>query len=383
MSLTANWDDLKQIEATFIVPYQRNPFFMGRDKFLEIIKERLSVEAPKKYNHRIALHGMGGVGKTQCALEYVYANRTTYERIYWISAVNQSSLISDYQKIAKMSDVSVPRNASPLEIAQVALIWLHTKRSWLIVIDNLDDVSVAKGFLPENGLEKHTLITTRNPFTTDIPAEPLEVTILEEGDSIDLFLSLAKVDTSSESSQQAAEIVKELGYLPLAINQAAAYVRQVTGDLVTYFQEYCQNRRDIYKWPFNSRDYPHSVSTTWSMSFKVLRDGHQQAIWLLQLFAFLNPDGILIPFLQKGASVFSKLQPALQNLSELAKALIELEKFSLIKWDRSHKSVSIHRLMQRVVKDDMWNWSWRQLKQRSFSWLIMHFRRNGTTTSSV
>src|SRR5215472_16920143 len=131
---------------------------MGRTKFLETIKERLSIEVPQNYNHRVALHGMGGVGKTQCALEYVYANRTTYERIYWISAVNQSSLISDYQKIANMSDITVSQNANPLEIAQAVLVWLRTKQNWLIVIDNLDEISVIDGLLPENGLGKHTLI---------------------------------------------------------------------------------------------------------------------------------------------------------------------------------------------------------------------------------
>jgi DNA transposition AAA+ family ATPase len=56
-------------------------------------------QSPQKYNHRIALYGMGGIGKTQTALEYVYSNRDSYERIYWITAVNQAYLLSGYQKI--------------------------------------------------------------------------------------------------------------------------------------------------------------------------------------------------------------------------------------------------------------------------------------------
>ena len=74
--------------------------FTGRKKFLEILKQTLFDQAPKKYNHRIALYGMGGIGKTQTALEYVYTNRDSYERIYWITAVDQASLLSGYQKIA-------------------------------------------------------------------------------------------------------------------------------------------------------------------------------------------------------------------------------------------------------------------------------------------
>ena len=57
-------------------------------------------QAPKKHNHRVALYGMGGIGKTQTALEYVYTNRDSYERIYWITAVDQASLLSGYLKIA-------------------------------------------------------------------------------------------------------------------------------------------------------------------------------------------------------------------------------------------------------------------------------------------
>src|SRR5437762_6373723 len=87
----------------FIVPFEQNPWFTGRRKFLVMLKEKLFDEAPKRYNHRIALYGMGGIGKTQSALEYAYTNRDSYERIYWISAVDQASLLAGYHKIAKIA----------------------------------------------------------------------------------------------------------------------------------------------------------------------------------------------------------------------------------------------------------------------------------------
>ena len=128
----------------------------------------------KKFNHRVALYGMGGVGKTQCAIEYVYASVSDYERIYWITAVDQTSLLSGYQEIAKAAALPNFQQATPSEIAEIVISWLKREQSWLLVFDNLDDIEVINGLLPDNAPKKHTLITTRNPHTMGIPAEPLQ-----------------------------------------------------------------------------------------------------------------------------------------------------------------------------------------------------------------
>ena len=77
-------------------------------------------------NHRIALHGMGGVGKTQCALAYIYANQNDYERIYWISGVNLASLLSGYQNIARKEGLQLMDAGAenPVEAARMTLSWL-------------------------------------------------------------------------------------------------------------------------------------------------------------------------------------------------------------------------------------------------------------------
>jgi hypothetical protein len=118
-----------QIENKFLVPYQSNPRSIGRAKFLQTLKEKLFDTAPKHYNHRIALYGMGGIGKTQCALGYVYANRDVYDRIYWITAIDQTSLLSGYQSIAKEARLHYLQNTSPIEIANKVLSWLRPEQS--------------------------------------------------------------------------------------------------------------------------------------------------------------------------------------------------------------------------------------------------------------
>ena len=77
----------------------------------------------KKWNHRIALYGLGGVGKTQLALEYVYLNRTKYERIYWISGATEATLFSGCQEIA-MRTQCIPENSNlkPSEMVTIDVV---------------------------------------------------------------------------------------------------------------------------------------------------------------------------------------------------------------------------------------------------------------------
>ena len=160
LNLPNSNNELSQIENKFLVPLQANPRFVGRIQFLQTINETLSDVVPNHYNNRIALYGMGGIGKTQCALGYVYANRDIYDRIYWIPAVDRTSLLSGYQSIAKAARLNSLQNSSTVEIANGVLSWLSQQSNWLLVIDNLDDIKVADGLLPENGSQKHAIITT-------------------------------------------------------------------------------------------------------------------------------------------------------------------------------------------------------------------------------
>jgi tetratricopeptide (TPR) repeat protein len=344
----------KKLEERFLVPYQRNPHFTGRQKFLQTLRERLLAQVDKQYNHRIALYGMGGVGKTQCTLEYVYANEPEYERIYWLSGVDQAALLSGYQKIAKR--VGLPKLQSPKETAEAVLSWLRREKKWLVVIDNLDDIKVADGLLPENAPENHTIITTRNPNTIGIPAEPLEVPVFGVDDAVELLLTLSRITVQPKSVEEteASNIVKTLGYLPLAIEQAASYIREVTGNLLTFSEEYSKNHRDILRRkPEDNRPYPFSIATTWAMALKVVQQDKTTTNFL-RLLAYLNPDGILIDFLITGKDgLGKKLRQTISDRGKMATAIADLEKFSLVEWDRPNRLISIHRLVQRVIRDSM------------------------------
>ena len=343
------------------MPYEENPHFVGRKELLKTLRMRLSDVGSKQYNHRIALHGLGGVGKTQTALAYVYAHKSDYESIYWITGVNQASLFSGFQTIAKSAYLLKGTiDIQPMEVAKTVLSWLSRQDSWLLVIDNLDDFSIVKGFLPPRDSGKHTIITTRNPNFYEIPAEGMEIDVLDPQDATELLIIRSTLPPKVDSEQVQSEanlIVKELGYLALAIEQAAAFIRETSKNIFKFLPSYRADRKKHHiRIPRGNWEYSKAVGTTWHLSFQQIEQNNVGASELLKLFAFLNPDGILLKFLERGKDGLPDLlRDLIANADDFYQALGELERFSFIRREDSgvEDSITIHRLVQYVIKDDM------------------------------
>jgi hypothetical protein len=126
----------------------------------------------------------------------------------------------------------------------------------------------------------------------------------------------------------------------------------MTGDFSDYLAQYYENGKALRQRisAVNRHYYSNSVTTALSQSFDIVQSTDPQAMNLLRLFAFLNPDGISIPFLSVLGSG-GGLNQILSKQMDLGEALLKLERFSLIKWCRSEKSISIHRLVQSVIYD--------------------------------
>ena len=342
---------------TFIVPFDKNERFIGRKKLLQTLHQMLCEEVESAWNHRVALHGMGGVGKTQVAIEYVYTNRKNYDRIYWIRADNEASILSGFQDIAVrtqcLSSLSI-QNPDQKLVASLVLGWLRRQKNWLIVLDNLDDITIVQDYLPERGRDKHTLISTRNPDAQGIPARGLEIPTLELNESIEMLCNLAEMDQETHQLS-AKEVVEELQYLPLAIDQAASYVRSVTNDFTAFLIDYRLRRPELHKWvPQGNRQYSHSLATVWVVSLEFVERDMQIALKFLELFSFLNPDNISLDFLKEGQGAFEpEMEEMLADNLKFAEVLIGLERFSLAKWSKKQRTLSMHRLIQAVVKDKM------------------------------
>ena len=145
-----------------MVRYSKNEWFYGRDELLSQLSLKLQ---ENKAHHRVAIYGLGGFRRTQTALAYVYMKCEFYRSIFRVSGINE---MSDFQRIAKCVGIVI---SDAEECAVPVLAWLNLQASWLLVIDNLDKIEIINGFLPNNDVKKHTLITTRKPNADGILAE--------------------------------------------------------------------------------------------------------------------------------------------------------------------------------------------------------------------
>src|SRR6202035_5014921 len=196
-------------------------------------------------------------------------------------------------------------------MAMQVLKWLKNQPNWLVVLDNLDDVTVVRGLLPETACNGHTLITTRCRDIKQIPAEGLEIIEMEEGEAVQLLLDLSEhLEQRDEAVNEAREIVRELGWLPLAISQAAAFIR--SSDLYTFLSVFRSNQREfLADSPEGNHPYPRSISMTWLLCLQRLSSDSNE---LVELLSFLNPDEILVEFIEAGSSALDEnLRRIVQN----------------------------------------------------------------------
>ena len=331
--------------------------FTGRQNLLKTLRQMLFSENPRRQNHRVALYGLGGVGKTQIALEYVYSQRDYYHHIYWISAANEGAIFSGFQEIAiRMRWIHPNASLPPKAFVSVVLKNLNKQKNWLLVFDNLEDFETIDSYLPDVAPDKHTLVTTRNPNYHQIPAEGLEVTVLDVDEAKELLLTRSNVSPKPRAQAEAVVIVRELGCLPLAIEQAAAYIRETLKDIFKYLTSYRKSRKSHHerRSKANRNYYGDSIATTWNLSFRQLNDDAAQ---LLRLMAFLNPDGILTEFLEAGKEGLSaRFKEVISDCDRVSEALSELERFSLIRRQDDPSGgqlITVHRLVQLVIKDSM------------------------------
>jgi len=353
--------------ALWTVPYVRNPHFTGRDELLEQLMQLFSPlpSEPATSIHQAALtqahaiKGLGGVGKTQIAVEYAYHahERRRYTHTIWVNAASEEALLSSFFTLADY----LPTIASSGEVDQRQIVteiirWLETCADpWLLIFDNADDLSYLPSYLPSRG-NGNILFTTR-AGAVGMLASSIEVDCLSVKEAILLLLRRSQRETCASEAEieEATHIAMALAQFPLALDQAGAYVEETGCSLHDYFQLYQKHRYALLaRRGKQATNYPESVATTWSLSFERLEQTNPAAAELLRLCAFLAPDHIPEELLIEGAPHWSPLlQQALSDRFAFNEMLEALLAFSLIKRLAENHLLSLHRLVQVVQRERM------------------------------
>jgi len=360
--LPADFPPLETLDMpSWNVPFRRNPFFTGRTVLLEHLHKQLHESRNAALAQSQALSGLGGIGKTQTAVEYAYRYRDEYRAVLWVGAASRDTLVTDFVALARLLNLPGQDAQDQLLIVAGVKRWLEQNEGWLLILDNADDVTLLSDFLPGE-YKGHLLLTTRSQATgriaTSIPVEKLEIS-----EGIEFLLRRAKLLSPEESLETASQairtsaqaLIEELDGLPLALEQAAAYIEEIECTMAEYLSLFQRHRLALLKRQSKlSTDYPLTVANTWALSFEQVEQANLAAAELLRVCAFLHPDAISEAMLTEGASELGPtLEPVAADTFLLNEAIQVLRRYSLIKRDPETKVLNLHRLVQVVLKENL------------------------------
>nr|WP_083597543.1 FxSxx-COOH system tetratricopeptide repeat protein [Actinomadura madurae] len=329
------------------VPPQ-NKNFTGRTDLLARLRNGLANQVTAVVPH--ALHGLGGVGKTQMAVEYAYRYRSDYDLVWWIPAdqpvLVRSSLASLAQHLG-LPSASVSGVEDAANAVLDALRRGEPYTDWLLIFDNADEPEELTDVLPQG--PGHVLITSRNHrWAGIVDAVPIDVFTREE--SVEFLTRRIPRGITPEDADRLAE---ELGDLPLALEQAGA-LHVETGIAVSEYLRLLTQRTSQLLSQGKPTEYPVSMTAAWALSVASLEEKLPEALDLLRYCAFFGPEPIPRDAFSK---VVRGLSPQLSNLIEdpirLGRAIGELGRFALARLDIPARTIQVHRLIQALVRDEL------------------------------
>lgn len=323
-------------QAIWQVPLHRNVSFAGREDVLDGISTAYrNAQQPVV----LALSGLGGVGKSQIALEFTYRNMKDTGLVAWIRAESAASIETDFVALATALGLPQAGDADIRLVIAAVHGWLEGNDDWFLVLDNVEGPQTVQQYLPRE-LRGHVLLTTRHQGW-GARARAIPVTPFGDAEARDFVMNR----TGDSDAESATSLVALLGGLPLALEEATAYMETTGRSIAKYLDLFTSHHDTLLARSRPQGDYPATLQTTWEVSFLELEKAEPNATRLLNVLAFLGPDDVPESLLLKidfdGDDVPDEIL--------VDDCLAALRRYSFIKVDDD--AVSVHRLVQMVTRD--------------------------------
>lgn len=355
-------------------PFGHEDEFVGREDVMDAIDACFFPYALSGGNYTRTLtcctiSGLGGIGKTQTAIEYAWSRRKLFDAIFVVQADGAANLSDSFADIAsklglldptekgagstKETDMIVSRSKAMKWLSAPEFTNSTSEKSsvrmgkevpWLLIFDNVADESLLRDYWPE-GSEGCILVTTRDEKFGRFFRSQAEIALdrLDIVCGAKLLLRLSYLPGSKINTQDASAIIERLDGLPLAIQQVAPYIYHKTMSLKEFLKLFDESLRNRNPSEAADKSWSHTLATSWALD-----DLSPTATALIRTFACMYPDSI-----QGSAKEPPKVQPFLQSFPEdglqYVNARNELSKGSLIRFNSETEMIRVHRLVQDIV----------------------------------
>ncbi|MFE1840298.1 FxSxx-COOH system tetratricopeptide repeat protein [Streptomyces sviceus] len=338
----------------------RNLSFTGRGPLLERLRDHFTAGPTASVPSQV-LYGLGGMGKTQTALEYAHRYKSAYDVVWWMNAAQPGLIRSALADLAPYLELEEGEDVgSTAEAVLRALGQGRPFDRWLLVYDNAGSPTELAGLLPEGPPGGHVLITSRDRAWVN-SAGRAEVEVFTRAESVELLHRFSP----SLSAEDAEQIAHELGDLPLAVGQTATWLSESNMPVDRYLAQLRDRPADtLDHTQLPPREYPNSAARTWQISVDDLRRRDRAAAEMLEICSFFGPDPIPMRLLYGRAVTRALTMDADEPRDEMAIAqlLRLLNRYGLARSDQGSETLTVHRLVQAVIRDGVGGARWTELR---------------------
>lgn len=320
----------------------RNPNFTGRADGLQALQAALAAGTTVTVQ---AVQGMGGVGKTQLATQFAHDHAADYDLVYWLAAEEPAALPDQFTALA--ADLGLEPVADPDGLQAQVHRHLREVPSWLLIFDNADDREGIAPWIPAvpmlAGTRGHVIVTTRRGGFDELGAVlDLDVVSPEEA------LALLRTRVPGLPDDVGTDLAEELGFLPLALDQAAAYMRRAKKPAWDYLRLLRSRAADLFR-QGRAAGRHDTMATLWDISLEHVTGENQPAARLLDLCAYLAPEQIPLDLFTGHVDLLpAPLAAAVADELAFDEAIAILVDNSLLK--RTETGLQIHRVLQGALR---------------------------------
>ena len=354
------------LKPSYGIPTSKVSKFIGRGSIVKHVGEKLMTSSTSR--NVVVLQGMGGQGKTQIALEICERQdvRQHFKVILWINASTEDTTAQAFEHIARsmcLKGSSFPDSQSQIDCVKERLE--DCDRPCLLIFDNYDDLEAFKGirnFFPRDN--RHAiLITSRHEDSTHLGLF-ISISKMEQDEANALLLHRSGLEHNATAAEHAQGVAHHLGYLPLALAQAGAYVKAKRIPLSAFVDHYEKRASVVLKQTPDIWEYGISVFTTWEMSmsqYSTNKEERDQVDRMLLLLAILHHETINEQYFGHLLECMCKLPSWACRFEtnghwdgdKLQDALAKLARLSLLQivnWKSGHYDISIHPMVSDWLK---------------------------------